>query len=184
MAPIPEKLFAALRGPFPNASVIMASGMTEALSASLAQWPGMGERKLGSWGHAGPHAEVRVVDSESGVEMPAGEQGERVVAVVVPADGMPADDAAAAVLADDIMNYAREHLNSSHRPREVRFLAELPRTGSGKVRKVDLRDDTHAPGKKYRDARDEVDDEDKSGKTEKSGEADEKEGRVDESDGK
>lgn len=31
------------------------------------------------------------------------------------------------------MQYACEHLNSAHRPRDVWFVKELPRTGSGKI---------------------------------------------------
>jgi acyl-CoA synthetase (AMP-forming)/AMP-acid ligase II len=64
--------------------------------------------------------------------------GERVVAVVVPADPEPDPDRRQA-LTDSVLAHGREHLNSSHRPREVRIVGELPRTGSGKVRKNLLR---------------------------------------------
>ena len=64
--------------------------------------------------------------------IPSEEWGESVHAVVVvhPADSLT--DA-------DVMAHAREHLASYKVPRSVSFMDELPRTGSGKILKRELR---------------------------------------------
>jgi acyl-CoA synthetase (AMP-forming)/AMP-acid ligase II len=59
--------------------------------------------------------------------------GERVVAAVVLRAGQRAT-------AGELEAFCKERLAAYKAPREVRFLAELPRTGSGKVRKRSLRD--------------------------------------------
>jgi acyl-CoA synthetase (AMP-forming)/AMP-acid ligase II len=41
--------------------------------------------------------------------------------------------------ADEIKDFAREHLASYKVPRSTDFVAELPRTGSGKILKRQLR---------------------------------------------
>ena len=64
--------------------------------------------------------------------IPSEEWGERVHAAVVVAPG-------ATLTEDDVMAYAREHLASYKIPRSVSFIAELPKTGSGKMLKRDLR---------------------------------------------
>lgn len=228
MAPLPEKLYRALRERFPGIAPLLASGMTEALPATLAQWPGMCETKKDSWGVVGAHTDCRVMGPGTADELPAGEQGElvyrgpsvmegylgagdadavfaggwlhsgdighfdddgafwfidrmkdlvksggenvssvvterivldhpavaeaavigvadeswgeRVVAVVVPAGGVPDDEGERGRIAADIISFARERLTPSHRPREIRLVDALPRTGSGKVRKNVLRD--------------------------------------------
>ncbi|WP_168582623.1 class I adenylate-forming enzyme family protein [Gephyromycinifex aptenodytis] len=66
--------------------------------------------------------------------------GERVVAVVVPTPVVAADPTKHAELIASIDEYGREHLSSSYRPREIIVAQELPRTGTGKLRKADLRD--------------------------------------------
>lgn len=67
--------------------------------------------------------------------------GERVVAVVVPVEAAAMeDDATSRALVEDVLDFGRNRLNSSHRPRTIRIIPELPRTGSGKVRKNILRD--------------------------------------------
>ena len=62
--------------------------------------------------------------------------GERVVAVVVPAPGAPAD----VELCASVLEYAAERLTAAQRPREVVVVDALPRTATGKIRKVALRE--------------------------------------------
>ncbi len=59
--------------------------------------------------------------------------GEEVVAVVALREGASAS-------AEEIIAYARERLAAYKYPREVRFMAELPKGPSGKILKVALRD--------------------------------------------
>jgi len=61
--------------------------------------------------------------------------GQRAVAVVIPAPGVNGD----AVLAETLLSHCREHLARFKCPREVRFLAELPRSEAGKIVKRDIR---------------------------------------------
>ncbi|MEZ5251134.1 MAG: long-chain fatty acid--CoA ligase [Ilumatobacteraceae bacterium] len=63
---------------------------------------------------------------------PSEEWGESVHAVVVVREG-------ASMTADDVMAFAREHLAHYKVPRSVTFIDELPKTGSGKVLKRELR---------------------------------------------
>ncbi|MBO0838576.1 MAG: fatty-acid--CoA ligase, partial [Actinobacteria bacterium] len=60
------------------------------------------------------------------------EWGEAVHATVVRAPG-------SAVTAEEVTEFAREHLAGYKVPRSVSFAGELPRTGSGKVLKRQLR---------------------------------------------
>jgi fatty-acyl-CoA synthase/long-chain acyl-CoA synthetase len=64
--------------------------------------------------------------------IPSEEWGESVHAVVVV---HPADSLSEA----DVMAHAREHLANYKVPRSVSFMEELPRTGSGKILKRELR---------------------------------------------
>jgi acyl-CoA synthetase (AMP-forming)/AMP-acid ligase II len=64
--------------------------------------------------------------------IPSEEWGEMVHATVVLAPG-------AALSEGDVTAYAREHLASYKAPRSVAFTGELPRTGSGKILKRQLR---------------------------------------------
>jgi acyl-CoA synthetase (AMP-forming)/AMP-acid ligase II len=64
--------------------------------------------------------------------IPSEEWGETVHAIVVRRPG-------ATLGADDVIAYGREHLASYKIPRSVSFLDELPKTGSGKVLKRELR---------------------------------------------
>jgi acyl-CoA synthetase (AMP-forming)/AMP-acid ligase II len=64
--------------------------------------------------------------------IPSEEWGEQVHATVVPAPGAPLSEA-------DVMAFAREHLAGYKVPRSVSFTDELPRTGSGKLLKRQLR---------------------------------------------
>jgi malonyl-CoA/methylmalonyl-CoA synthetase len=63
---------------------------------------------------------------------PDADLGERIVAWVVPRPGAPAE-------AEELIAHVAAALAPHKRPREVRFLAELPRTPLGKVLKRDLR---------------------------------------------
>jgi len=67
---------------------------------------------------------------------PDDDWGEVVHAVVVPAR--------AGVTAEEVTAYARAHLAGYKIPRSVSFAAELPKTGSGKVLKRELRRDLEA----------------------------------------
>ena len=64
--------------------------------------------------------------------IPTEEWGEQVHAVVVPAPGVTLTEA-------DVVAFAREHLAGYKIPRSVSFIDELPRTGSGKLLKRQLR---------------------------------------------
>jgi acyl-CoA synthetase (AMP-forming)/AMP-acid ligase II len=64
--------------------------------------------------------------------VPNDEWGESVHAVVVVRDG-------ASMTADEVMSFARQHLAGYKVPRSVTWSDELPKTGSGKVLKRELR---------------------------------------------
>jgi acyl-CoA synthetase (AMP-forming)/AMP-acid ligase II len=64
--------------------------------------------------------------------IPSGQWGEQVHAAVVLAPGASLSEA-------DVVTYARQHLAGYKLPRSVSFLGELPRTGSGKLLKRELR---------------------------------------------
>jgi acyl-CoA synthetase (AMP-forming)/AMP-acid ligase II len=63
--------------------------------------------------------------------VPDDDMGERVVAFVQPAEGAPADDAAAA----ELVAWCRDRLSHFKCPTEVRFTGELPRLPTGKLLK-------------------------------------------------
>jgi acyl-CoA synthetase (AMP-forming)/AMP-acid ligase II len=65
--------------------------------------------------------------------IPSDEWGETVHAVVVAAPGHES------LSESDVVAFAREHLASYKIPRSVSFMAELPRTGSGKLLKREMR---------------------------------------------
>jgi fatty-acyl-CoA synthase/long-chain acyl-CoA synthetase len=64
--------------------------------------------------------------------IPSGQWGEQVHAAVVLTPGASLSDA-------DVIAYARQHLAGYKCPRSVSFMNELPRTGSGKLLKRELR---------------------------------------------
>ena len=64
--------------------------------------------------------------------IPSAEWGEQVHATVVRAPGTSLSEA-------DVIAYAREHLAAYKCPRSISFADELPRTGSGKLLKRELR---------------------------------------------
>ena len=78
---------------------------------------------------------VRPSSTSEVLGVPDPEMGERVVAVVQPRD----PTAAGPELAAELTAFARTKLAGYKRPREVRFLDELPRTPTGKLRKHELR---------------------------------------------
>jgi acyl-CoA synthetase (AMP-forming)/AMP-acid ligase II len=64
--------------------------------------------------------------------IPSEEWGEQVHAAVVPAPGVTLSEA-------DVIAHARQHLAGYKCPRSAAFMDELPRTGSGKLLKRELR---------------------------------------------
>ena len=64
--------------------------------------------------------------------IPSEEWGESVHAVVVVREG-------ATMTEDDVVVHARQHLAGYKIPRSVTWSPELPKTGSGKILKRDLR---------------------------------------------
>ncbi len=78
-----------------------------------------------------PHPEVEDV---AVLGLPDAEFGERVVAVVVPRGAAPGPE-----LADRVVAHCRAHLAGFKCPREVRFVAALPRSDAGKIRVAELR---------------------------------------------
>jgi len=68
------------------------------------------------------------------IGVPDDEWGERVVAFVVPVPGADAPPLA------ELRAFAREHLSAPKLPREVRVVATIPRTTSGKPLRRLLRD--------------------------------------------
>jgi long-chain acyl-CoA synthetase len=84
-------------------------------------------------GVLGGHA---LVGDVSVIGVPNEEFGEEVKAVVVPNDGVVADDSLRATLAA----FCRENLAGFKCPRSFDFVEALPRTGTGKVQKRTLRE--------------------------------------------
>ncbi|MFD1811719.1 AMP-binding protein [Rhodococcus gannanensis] len=76
MAPMPATLLAQVDAAFPNASVILGSGQTEVVPATVLQWPEHRATKPDSWGPAVPTVEVGIM-SDGELEA-TGEEGEIV----------------------------------------------------------------------------------------------------------
>ncbi|WP_224270298.1 acyl-CoA synthetase [Haloprofundus salinisoli] len=70
------------------------------------------------------------------VSVPDEKRGELVKAYVVTTAGTARDDE----VATDIREFVRERLAKHAYPREIEFLDELPKTSSGKIRRVELRE--------------------------------------------
>jgi malonyl-CoA/methylmalonyl-CoA synthetase len=68
--------------------------------------------------------------------LPDPDFGEQVAAWVVPQpDSRPADAEAEAALAADLVAFCRAGLAAYKRPRQIAFVAALPRNAMGKVQK-------------------------------------------------
>jgi long-chain acyl-CoA synthetase len=67
------------------------------------------------------------------VGVPDKKWGESVKAVVVLKDGAQASE-------DEIIDFCKEHLASYKKPRSVEFWDSLPKTGSGKIKKAEIRE--------------------------------------------
>jgi fatty-acyl-CoA synthase len=70
------------------------------------------------------------------VPTPSEEWGESPKAFVVPASGDPDDPG---VSSDALVEFCRERMANYKVPREVTFVAELPKTATGKIQKYELR---------------------------------------------
>ncbi|WP_135825841.1 acyl-CoA synthetase [Halorussus ruber] len=71
------------------------------------------------------------------VPKPDRERGNIVKAYVVTSD----DAEASEDLAEDIKTHVRDELSAHEYPREIEFVAELPKTVTGKIRRTELQDD-------------------------------------------
>jgi acetyl-CoA synthetase len=70
------------------------------------------------------------------VASPDEKRGMVVKAFVVLADGhAPSDE-----LAAEIRGFVREHLSAYAYPRRIEFVADLPKTLTGKIRRIELRE--------------------------------------------
>jgi len=69
------------------------------------------------------------------VGLPDAVRGEVVAAFIVPAKGHAPSDA----LAADIQEFVKARLAAHEYPRRIRFIAEMPMTITGKIRRMDLR---------------------------------------------
>ena len=77
MAPLADRWIQRLLRVFPSASVVLGSGMTECVPATVFQWPEHRVTKSGSWGPPTPTCEVAIL-SEDGNLVGAGRKGEIV----------------------------------------------------------------------------------------------------------
>lgn len=75
MAPMPSGLLDAVDEMFPNASVILGSGQTEVVPATVLQWPQHQETKANSWGPAVPTVETAILGA-AGQQLASGQSGE------------------------------------------------------------------------------------------------------------
>jgi len=79
--------------------------------------------------------EHRAVREAAVVASPDELRGNVVKAFIVLADGYAPSDA----LADEIKGHVRERLSAYAYPRRVEFVSELPKTLTGKIRRIELR---------------------------------------------
>ena len=79
------------------------------------------------------HAAVR---EAAAVASPDPKRGDIVKAFVVLAEGHEASDATA----DEIKSFVRGHLSAYAYPREIEFVDDLPKTLTGKIRRIELRE--------------------------------------------
>ncbi|WP_075936814.1 class I adenylate-forming enzyme family protein [Halosegnis longus] len=83
-------------------------------------------------------AEHESVREAAVVGIPHERRNETVKAFVVPANGDPGNPG---VTADEIQQFSLDNIAPYKHPREVEFVAELPRTASGKIQKYKLTDE-------------------------------------------
>jgi acetyl-CoA synthetase len=82
------------------------------------------------------------VRESAAVASPDEVKGNVVKAFIVLADGYaPSDE-----LAEDIKHFVREHHGAHAYPRKVEFVDELPKTLTGKIRRIELREAEHKAG--------------------------------------
>jgi acyl-CoA synthetase (AMP-forming)/AMP-acid ligase II len=77
MAPMPQERITEVAAAFPNAKVLLGSGQTECVPATVFQWPSHQDTKAASWGPATATVEARIMDP-AGHLLPPGETGEIV----------------------------------------------------------------------------------------------------------
>lgn len=75
MAPMPQERIGEIAAAFPNAKVLLGSGQTECVPATVFQWPAHQETKSASWGPSVVTVDTRILDP-AGALVPAGETGE------------------------------------------------------------------------------------------------------------
>ncbi|ELZ26650.1 acyl-CoA synthetase [Halogeometricum pallidum JCM 14848] len=75
------------------------------------------------------------------IPMPSEEWGESPKAFVVPASG---DAANPGVTAEELIEFTRERIATYKVPKEIAFVAELPKTATGKIQKYELREEEWA----------------------------------------
>ncbi len=80
------------------------------------------------------------VREAAAVASPDERRGSVVKAFIVLAEGQQPSD----TLADEIKSFVREHLSAYAYPRRVEFVDELPKTLTGKIRRIELREREHA----------------------------------------
>lgn len=66
----------------------------------------------------------------------------RPIAYIIPADGTTSgpDDERSAAIADELTSFCRQRLAGYKRPKQYHFVAELPKTATGKIQRFKLRD--------------------------------------------
>ncbi len=77
MAPMPEERISEIAAAFPNARVLLGSGQTECVPATVFQWPSHQKSKFNSWGPSVVTVETQIMDP-SGALLPPGQVGEIV----------------------------------------------------------------------------------------------------------
>ena len=75
------------------------------------------------------------VAEAAAVAAPDERRGNIVKAFVMPAAGYEPSDA----LAEEIKAFVRDHLSAYAYPREIEFVTNLPKTLTGKIRRIELR---------------------------------------------
>jgi acyl-CoA synthetase (AMP-forming)/AMP-acid ligase II len=77
MAPMPQERITEIAAAFPNAKVLLGSGQTECVPATVFQWPSHQDTKAASWGPSAVTVDTRIMDP-AGRLLPPGETGEIV----------------------------------------------------------------------------------------------------------